>query len=270
MPLNHLPTGLLQHPGVNFCNQSGALGDRNKLSRRQQPPQWMFPAHQRLNTNQATGLQIVHRLVIHAQLVLLQGTAQIPGHLNTVLRMGCQLFGVQGIAFTPYAFGLEQGRVGIAQQLLGIQCVFGEYADTDTGADKQLVFIDIEGAFHDLQHLLRSIGGMGHLRAIIDQHGKLIATQSSHGKAFAKYPLQTVRDCLEQKITDVMAKAVVDDLEVVEVDHQQRTARLMALRRSQSLLGTVSKQQSIGQVSQRIVMNKSCQFALGVLDRGNV
>ena len=212
----------------------------------------------------------MHRLVVHAQLVLLQGAAQIAGHLNPVLGMGRQLLGVQGITLASRTFGLEQSRVGIAQQLLGVQSIAGEHADADAGADKQLMPVDIERAFHDLQHLLRKPGGLARVLTAVDQHGELITAQPGHGKAFAEHPEQTLGHRLEQQVTDVVAQAVIDDLEVIEVDHQQSTAGLVALRRSQRLLGAVGEQQTVGQVSQGIMVNQTCELGLGVLDRGDI
>ena len=89
------------------------------------------------------------------------------------------------------------------------------------------MFLNLKDPFHHLQHLLRSQRRFSRARAIVDQHGKFIASQSSHCKAFAEQTLQTVRDPFEQQITDVMAQAVIDDFEVIKIDHQQRAPRRM-------------------------------------------
>jgi hypothetical protein len=57
---------------------------------------------------------------------------------------------------------------------------------------------------------------------------------------------------------------------VVEVNHQQRAAGLVALCRSQRLLGTVGEQQAVGQVGQGVMVNQARQLGLGVLDRGDI
>lgn len=63
-----------------------------------------------------------------------------------------------------------------------------------------------------------------------------------------------------------MAQAVIDDLEVVEVNHQQRAAGLVALCRNQRLLGTVGEQQAVGQDRSGVMVNQARQLGLGVLD----
>ena len=57
---------------------------------------------------------------------------------------------------------------------------------------------------------------------------------------------------------------------MIQIDHQQRTATLVDLRRSQRLLGAVSEQQAIGQIGQRVVMSQVLEFMFGVLDRADV
>ncbi len=49
LPLHHLPTGLLQHPGIDLGNQAGAFGNRDELARRYQAAPGVLPAHQRLD-----------------------------------------------------------------------------------------------------------------------------------------------------------------------------------------------------------------------------
>ncbi|MNN91228.1 hypothetical protein D3C81_2093070 [compost metagenome] len=61
----------------------------------------------------------MHRLVVNPQFLLLQRPAQLECDLHTLLGVGGQFFGVQGITVAAAALGLEQRRIGIAQQLLG-------------------------------------------------------------------------------------------------------------------------------------------------------
>jgi hypothetical protein len=71
-------------------------------------------------------------------------------------------------------------------------------------------------------------------------------------------------------IADGVAEAVVDHLEVIQIEHQQGTAALLSLRRSQRLLGAVGEQQAVGQIGQRIVVRQANQFVFRVLDRADV
>ncbi len=54
------------------------------------------------------------------------------------------------------------------------------------------------------------------------QQAEFIATQPAHGAAFAGKPLHAPGDLADEFITGGMAAAVIDHLELVEVEVQQR------------------------------------------------
>ncbi|MNZ67791.1 hypothetical protein D3C78_860470 [compost metagenome] len=270
LPLHHLQAGLTQHPGVDIGDQPGALGNRDELPGRHQPALRMLPAHQRLDADHLAAEQVMHGLVIHPEFFLLQCPTQLPGGLDPLLGMGGQLFGVQRIARAAVALGLEQRRIGIAQQLLGAQGVAGEQADADADADEQALAVDLERRFHAVDDALRQSGGLAHLRAVLGQYGKFVTTQAGQGHAVAQQRLQALTDHLEQLVADVVAEAVVNALEVVQVEQQQGAAALVGLGRRQCLLGAVVEQQAVGQVGERVVMSEIRQLTLGMLDRADV
>ncbi|MNI02304.1 hypothetical protein D3C73_551700 [compost metagenome] len=260
LPLAHLPARLRHDPGVDFCNQTGSFGDRNEFRRRHQAPLRVLPTHQRLDADQATALEVVNRLVIDPQLLSVQGAAQFEGDLEPLLGVGRQLFGVQGIIIAPRALGLEQCRVGIAQQLLDAQRIAGEQADADAGVYGQLVPINKERLFKALDDPLGQRSGLNQLRTAFGKYGELIPAQPRQGDARTEHGPQALGHSLEQLVANGMPEAVVDHLEVIEIDHQQRAATLMDLCRGQGLFGAVDEQQAVRQIGQRIVVRQVHQF----------
>lgn len=75
LPLHHLQAGLAEHPGVDFGNQPGALGNRDELARRHKAALGVLPAHQCLDPDLPACRQVMYRLEVHPQLILLQGPA---------------------------------------------------------------------------------------------------------------------------------------------------------------------------------------------------
>ncbi|MNI31681.1 hypothetical protein D3C73_855690 [compost metagenome] len=230
----------------------------------------MLPTHQRLDADQAAGLEVMHGLVMHAQLVLLQRPAQLKCGLDPLLRMGGQLFGIQGVAIATCALGLEQRGVGVAQQLFGAQRIARKQADANTRVDEQLVVIDRELLAQTIKDPLSQRRRLHQLRAVFCQHRELVTTQPGQGNARAEHRLQAFGHSLEQFVADGVAQAVVDHFEVIQIDQQQRTAALVDLCRRQGLLGAVGEQQAIGQVGQRIVVREVLEFVLRVLDLADV
>ncbi|MNP07676.1 hypothetical protein D3C76_997110 [compost metagenome] len=270
MPLAHLLTGLAHHPGVDPGDQPRPLGHRDELRGRYQATLRMLPAHQRLDADQATSLEIVDRLVKHAQLVLLQGPAQIRGGLDPLPGMGRQLFGVKGIAITSAALGLEQRRIGVAQQLLGTHGVAGEKTDTDAGVDEQPMPVNIEGLLEALNDPLGQRRRLHQLWTTFGQHGELVAPEARQGNSGIENGSQTFGHRLEHLVTQRVPETVVDHHEVIQIDDQQRATPLVQLRRCQGLGGAVGEQQAIGQAGERIVMRQVPQLVFRVLDSADI
>ena len=90
------------------------------------------------------------------------------------------------------------------------------------------MLIDFEGAFHQLQHLLRHDNGLSNLGAALGQHGELVTAQARDGKVFTEHALQAITHGLEQQVAYIVTKTVVDDFEMVEIDQQQRATAIVA------------------------------------------
>ena len=79
-------------------------------------------------------------------------------------------------------------------------------------------------------------------------------------------------DChrLEQRIADVVPKGVVDDLESVEVEEQDRHQAINALGVGQRLLQSFEQQHAVGQAGEHVVVGKVTQSLLRLLALGDV
>ena len=83
-------------------------------------------------------------------------------------------------------------------------------------------------------------------------------------------PLQTRADLLQQQVAEVMAEGVVDLLEAVEVEQQQRQRRVLASSGEDRLRQPVLQQGAIGQARQPVVQRLVTQGLLGLLALGDV
>ncbi len=57
---------------------------------------------------------------------------------------------------------------------------------------------------------------------VFDQHGEFVATQASEHAVEARCRPQPFRDSLQHAVAEVVAQRVVDRLEVVDIEEQQR------------------------------------------------
>jgi hypothetical protein len=65
-PGRQLLTDFLQHPVAQFDDKIAGLRQRNELSGRHQPPQWMTPAHQGFSADDLAVAQVNFGLVMGA------------------------------------------------------------------------------------------------------------------------------------------------------------------------------------------------------------
>ena len=87
----------------------------------------------------------------------------------------------------------------------------------------------ITGDFEAVLDPLRDGDGVLAVDSALEQHGELVTAETGDQVVGAHAALESRGDGDEQLVTDVVAEAVVDELEVVEVDEQHRDDTVLAL-----------------------------------------
>ena len=72
--------------------------------------------------------------------------------------------------------------------------------------------------------------------------------------------LQSLADLAKQRIADRVAERVVDVLEPIEIDHEQRAALLAMVRVAQSFVERLTHHRAIGQAGQRVRTSPGAKF----------
>ena len=111
-------------------------------------------------------------------------------------------------------------------------------AAADADADVAALAGDVERRAERGAH---APGGHRRLRLVLDaaaQHGELVAAEAGDHVAVADGAAQPLRDLDQQAVAGLVAEAVVDDLEVVEVEEQHGDALAAARRRRAAPRGT--------------------------------
>ena len=103
-----------------------------------------------------------------------------------------------------------------------------------------------------------------------EDHGELVAAQARQGAALVQAVFQALRHGADQQVADVVAEAVVDVLEVVQIDAQQRAAAAFTFGAGQRLLDALAQQQAVGQAGERVVVGEEVQLVLGALEAAEV
>ncbi len=154
--------------------------------------------------------------------------------------------------------------VGIAQQFLDAVLRRRE-GDADARGDPQVAAEERErflqrrdDAPRDLDH--RVLAGQ-----VLEQHREFIAAEARDRVAAPRALDQALGARAQHAIAFAVAEAVVDGLEVVEVDEQHRHAAIAALADRERVLDAVAEQRAIREQGQRVVECEAPQLLLDVL-----
>ena len=179
--------------------------------------------------------------------------------------------------------------VGIAQQVGDVAAVAREERDADAGGDEALLHADDDRQAHRLEDALGDALGValvGHLRQQGDElvaaepadrlegavrahaHGLERALEHLVGVAHAR--AQAPRHLDQQLVAGAVAERVVDDLEAVEVDQQQRHLVVEAAAVLERPLGAPDQLAPVGQAGEGVEVGEVADPVLGEAPVGHV
>ena len=158
------------------------------------------------------------------------------------------------IIVAAFALGAIEREVGILEELRRVGAVVRRNGDADGNADDDLVALDLVGLADQADQALGKIDGLLPMVGVdLLQDGEFVAAEPADRVALAHRPLQAPRDGLQQRVADRMAERVVDRLELVEVEHEDREAFALARQPCQRLVHLLAEQRAIGEIGQRIM-----------------
>ena len=116
-------------------------------------------------------------------------------------------------------------------------------------------------------------GGRAHAGAVLDQHGKLVAANARQGVLPPHAGFQAPGHFHQQQIAGAVTETVVDHLEAVEIDEQNRAAKVgVAFEAAQRDVKQVHEERTIAQFGQVVMEGGVKQLVLGafaLLDLGS-
>src|ERR1019366_1184133 len=158
------------------------------------------------------------------------------------------------VAVPPIALGAIHGNVGVIQDLLCRQP--GTRGHADTGGDRDR---GRPGAFERKwlsqgcqDTLTDQLGGVFG-RDTVGDDDELVSAQTPQSVGFSKHLAETYSDGSQEVVTHAVAEVVVDRLELVEVDEEDRSLGTKTPVANQKLLDPVDDEVSVRQAGQDVV-----------------
>ena len=100
---------------------------------------------------------------------------------------------------------------------------------------------------------------------VVAQHHELVAAEAGDGVARPHERAQALGRLDEQLVADLVAQAVVDDLEAVEVEEQHRAGQLAPFDAGQRPRQAIEEELAVGQSGHRVVGGLVGELQLGRL-----
>ncbi len=144
------------------------------------------------------------------------------------------------------ALGAVHRDIGIAQQAVGGVRARGAEGDADAGRDVELPASKIEGRQELLGDAVRHDTGPRLAMEALQQDNELVASQTRDRLVLPNAGAKAIRDLFQERVADMMAEAVVDLLEIVDIEKQQTDAGDVASGPRQRLIQPICKRTRLG------------------------
>ncbi len=182
----------------------------------------MLPAGQRLEARDLAALQRHDGLVVDRELAGVDGAPQLA--VERELRHRARVHApVEERALShPQRLGAIGGGIRVAKQVLGAQALLAAEGHPHRRRGVDLAVGHAEGL---LQRALEPLAGAHRGPGVVDaleEHAELVAAQPRRERAGLQRPADAAGDAAKQLVARAVAEAVVDHLETVEVEQDQR------------------------------------------------
>ena len=157
------------------------------------------------------------------------------------------------------------GHVGVAQQRLGSVVVGG--GERDPGADGEEMLAAVQ-AHRAVDRCGKALGDLGHAARPVGvgaDDDELVPAESRDRVGRAHSGRQPGRQGGQDRVAGGVTERVVDDLEAVEIEHQDRHVDAFTPATGQRVGETVERQRAVRQAGERVVQRGvSSRLFLGV------
>ena len=167
----------------------------------------------------------------------------------------------------PAGLGAVHGEVGVAHQVGGGDGGLGE-GHPDGGGHPHFVAVDAvrlgEGEAQPVGDLPDLVLAGGRVAGAVadDEGGELVAAEPGGGVPGPYRVLEAAGRLDQQLVAGLVAQAVVDPLEAVEVDEEHGGARVARAAAGEGLADALGEQGAVGQVGERVVLGVVLQLRL--------
>jgi hypothetical protein len=270
LPPPHLQASGTEDPLPNRNNQAAVFGDAYEFIGRDESQFRVTPAQQRLKARDLAGAKVGLRLVHEEEFVAVERDAQALLQHGALDDLSVHGFGEEAKAVAAAFLGAVHGRVSILDEGFCVVPMLGEDADADAATDPKRTILNPEFGRHSVHD---PFGGGGRSFDVGNgtQHDQeFVSSDARHRILIADLPLQPFGTLLEEKIPDRVPERIVDDLEAVEIEEEDRDQLAAAASGGDGLHQPILEQAAVGQSGKPVVVGEKLDLLLGAFAFGDI
>lgn len=228
---------------------------------------WPLPPGQRLDRHHQSRAQVDHRLVVKDDLVCRHGPMELTLEVEPLHHVAVQVLLEHRESRPTALLGPVHGGVGVSDEQLGLGreivavgrmgvrsgALAQRHGDAHAGPHEHGRPVQIERRPELDGQAGRHRRRAGFSLDVLTDEEELVAAEAPDRVAGTQRPLEARGHLLEQPVTGGVAEAVVDHLEVVQVDEQHRERDSQPSQAPQSLLDPVEQERPVGQAGEPVV-----------------
>jgi hypothetical protein len=217
------------------------------------------PAQQHLGADDARRLDVHLGLPVQLELAARDGVAQLLLDDHAAAVAVAEVGRIRLVAAAAGLLGGVQRDVGVHQQVVGTHRMVDAARHADAGRGAQRAAVDVHRLLQHVEQAPRQRVDVGRPIGIGEhQQRELVAAQSRHQVVGTPAGEQARGHGLQQLVAGGVSQRVVDQLEVVEIQRQQRHEAAPRQRGAQRAV----QREAIGQAGERVGVGQVAQALL--------
>ena len=269
LPRSRLAYRLFQHPVADRDDEPGLLGQRDEDGGRNLPQFRVAPPDQRLSAYHGAGGEGDLGLVVQPEAPLLHGQAHGMVHFHARQHIDVHLRLVKAEIPAPAFLDAVHRDVRILDQLVERLAVLRVQRHANAAANRETHAVDLERAGQRLEDALRA--GLGTVRVgLLEEYHELITAEPAQGVDIAQALLYAIGHFDQHTVAKGVAHRIVDVLEPVQVQEEDRELAAVALGHAQREIDTLRQHQPVRQAGKYVAVGQRFYALLGRVFFGQV
>ena len=234
----------------------------------------MLPAAERLDAGGAPALEVDERLEVELELVRVDRVLQLGAQRQALEHAGVHGLLEDPVAALAVALAHVHRRVGVAHEVVSrdhrlVRLRHG-HGDAEARAHDELLRLEADGHGERFHDAIGQIGDGLQTRGVLQEHRELVTAEARRGVGRTDRVDEPPADLTQHLVAHGMPEAVVDGLEVVEIEEDHADRLLPAIDARQRVLHAIGEERTVREPGHGIVEGLVRDLRLEHLPLGHV